>query len=475
MARGEFLEPRVAWAATGLCCVYYLFLLTNGDFRLFAPETLGPVFDHMAWNLLHWRFTIDREVIGQEAFLWRGGTYSYFAIFPALLRLPMVLAYDADPPSLSRLSCWAGLCVIAAASTSVLLRARTLMPATPMRDPAIALALAATLLAGPLLALTFTAWIYNEPIVWGTAMAMLFLRLLLDQAADPCRPAGLPWLGMGALAGLGFSVRPIPAVAMTLALGLAVPFLTRATPQAPRLAAMVRAAGWAGLGFLPLLAAALLVNWERWGDPLEFAPLTAGVFIAADPRRMRIALETGAFDLRRLPLGIAYYLFGMNNGWTAAAADRLSDGLGWPRSPLLATAATQIAMGLLACVAGARYGLPAALRGAAGLCLLAMPAAMAAMVLILIYMNYRYRLEFLPLLLLCSLAGAAALAAMPPAAGRRAVVVLGLLLAGNVAVAHLDLLQAKLASFAQPEDVRNRIARATWPLSGLFATAPAGN
>ena len=28
----------IAWAATGLCCVYYYFLLTNGDFDLLTPE-----------------------------------------------------------------------------------------------------------------------------------------------------------------------------------------------------------------------------------------------------------------------------------------------------------------------------------------------------------------------------------------------------------------------------------------------------
>jgi hypothetical protein len=39
-----------AWAATGLCCVYYLLLITNGDFDLFAPEPLGTIFDHMAWQ-----------------------------------------------------------------------------------------------------------------------------------------------------------------------------------------------------------------------------------------------------------------------------------------------------------------------------------------------------------------------------------------------------------------------------------------
>jgi|tagenome__1003787_1003787.scaffolds.fasta_scaffold16147168_2 hypothetical protein len=32
--RSASLMITTAWAMTGLCCVYYLFLITNGDFNL---------------------------------------------------------------------------------------------------------------------------------------------------------------------------------------------------------------------------------------------------------------------------------------------------------------------------------------------------------------------------------------------------------------------------------------------------------
>src|SRR5271165_4876407 len=67
--------------------VYYLFLLSNGTFQLFAPEMLDQVFDNMLVHLLRGEFTVDREVIGFEAFTHDGKTYAYFGVLPALLRL----------------------------------------------------------------------------------------------------------------------------------------------------------------------------------------------------------------------------------------------------------------------------------------------------------------------------------------------------------------------------------------------------
>lgn len=67
--------------------VYYLFLLSNGTLQLFAPELLDKVFDSMLAHLLHGEFNVDPKAIGFEASVRNGKTYTYFGIFPALLRL----------------------------------------------------------------------------------------------------------------------------------------------------------------------------------------------------------------------------------------------------------------------------------------------------------------------------------------------------------------------------------------------------
>ena len=144
-----------------------------------------------------------------------------------------------------------------------------------------------------------------------------------------------------------------------------------------------------------------------------------------------------------------------------------------PRSALVATSTTQLVLGLIGCLALARRRLPGFLRGGSGLCLVTMPVIMAGMVLTLIYMNYRYRLEFLPLFVIGCLGGAGALAGLQPVWARRIAVALTVLVVGNVAISHLDLLQAKLASFAQTEDAKQRLIRETWPVSALFVSGPA--
>jgi hypothetical protein len=95
--RGARSLAAAAWLITGARRFYRLFLHTNGPFDLFAREDYASIFDRMAWNLLHWRFTIDPEILSDEAFVWHDRTTSYFGVVPALLRLPLVIAYKAYP------------------------------------------------------------------------------------------------------------------------------------------------------------------------------------------------------------------------------------------------------------------------------------------------------------------------------------------------------------------------------------------
>lgn len=473
---------KMAWTVTGVCCFYYLFLITNGDFSLFEPEVLGNVFDRMAWNLLHWQFTIEPEIIGREAFIWKGQTYAYFAIFPALLRVPLVVLYGAEIPNMSRISCWIALFIAAVGSVSIILRVHGSLPRSREQDRLMYVILVATLLTQPMLSITFTAWIYNEPIVWGTAFSILFLNLLLVQVGSPDPSTRLRWFAMGALAGLTFSVRPPPALAMTLALAIAILLFAIVPPASsiPRLSGrtgrFLHAAVYGGLGFLPTVAIALLVNWERWGDPTIFAPLNANIQVLEDAHRLHIATTQGVFTLARIPLGICYYFFGMiSDRWTAAQADRLVDSLGWPRSALVLTSSTQLVLGLVGIVCMRRDRLPASLRHVAALNLLTVPVALAGMLLMLIYMNYRYRFEFLPVLVASSLIGAVAFANFRPSSARAFSWALIVLVGLNVMGSHLDLLQAKLASFAQGEATKERIIKYTWPASRLFVSPRPSN
>jgi len=99
-----------------------------------------------------------------------------------------------------------------------------------------------------------------------------------------------------------------------------------------------------------------------------------------------------------------------------------------------------------------------------------MPMLLAAMTLTFIDMNYRYRLEFLPLFILGSLAGVAGLIRLSSLWMRRMAIALIALLGVNVAISHLDLLDARLTGGMLDEDITQRIARATWPVPDVAAT-----
>jgi hypothetical protein len=67
--------------------VYYLFLLSNGTFQILAPELLDKVFDNILVHLLRGEFTVDRNAIDYVAVTHKGSAYTYFGVFPAILRL----------------------------------------------------------------------------------------------------------------------------------------------------------------------------------------------------------------------------------------------------------------------------------------------------------------------------------------------------------------------------------------------------
>src|SRR6266545_911251 len=85
---------RVTWAMTTLALISYAFVLTDGSFNLFALEPLGHVFDNMAVNLLRGDFTVDPTIIANEGMVRDGKIYTYFGIFPALLRVPLIPVVD---------------------------------------------------------------------------------------------------------------------------------------------------------------------------------------------------------------------------------------------------------------------------------------------------------------------------------------------------------------------------------------------
>jgi len=475
---GQKHDP-VPSAVIGLVCllssIWYLVLLTDGTLDLWHPTPLGRVYADMAARLLQHDFTIDPVAIDREAFHRDGKIYSYFGIFPAFFRMPFALAGVAIPP-LARLSCWAALTIAAVLQASMLLAVYRHLPRTAHARTACVAALIALLFTGPQLGLTFSAWIYNEPIVWGVVLELLFIRIVLGRILEGEVLSLGDWTLLGALAGLAFLTRPTDAVGMSIGLGclglyfpLAAAAGGRLSPRAAA-ASVLRNAAAAAILFTPLLLLTLYVNWQRWGTPFEFMPMGLSTQTIEDPRRMRVYREYGSFELLHAPVAVIYYFFGMpGRSFFAEHIDRIFDEVAWPRSAFAVTSTAVLALAGagIAALLRPRPDLPAYARGAIA-ALAVGPAIGGGLLLFIAYLHYRYRYGFVPFFALCAVLGVMALSRLDHRHGRLAARALLVLTLANVAISHLDLLQAKFASFALSEEERAALAARVGPLSRLF-------
>ena len=304
--------------------IYYLFLLSNGTFRLFGPELFGKAFNNMLLHMLRGEFTVDPDVIGYEGFPRDGKTYAYFGVFLALLRLPAMPFTDLARAELARLSCLAAVVIFVALQLRLLLSVHSSLPEQSRTPDLLAVTTIATVLSGPQVYILASAWIYHEPILWSAAMAAAF-NLIVTRAAfvrRGLRERDLLWLAT--LAGFSLLTRPSVGAGLylgaallvcwmalhrhsidlaqpgVLAKGKAFLAMTRELVTDPRLSAPI--------GILAALAVAVgWVNFERWGSPFTFADFRYQQFADFQANGMEVVHDFGQFNLGRLWIGALYY------------------------------------------------------------------------------------------------------------------------------------------------------------------------
>jgi hypothetical protein len=323
---GALLSRRAVFAGLlVVIAVYYLLLLSNGTFELFAPEMFSRVFDNMLVHLLHGEFTVDRSVIDYEAFTRNGKTYSYFGIFPALLRLAAMPFTDVATVELARASCLTAVVIFVALQLRMLLIAHNSLPPGSRVPWALTVMAAATVLSGPQLYILGTAYIYQEPILWSAAMAAAFNLIVLRAALEGGGLRSRDLVSMAALAGLAINTRPPIGVALYLGTVLLVLWTAwRRHEGERRLSANPRGIGTAIAALLrdrsvvwPIVVLGLLgvavsvVNFERWGNPLSFGNFHYNYWIRHNPTRLAALENYGDLNLGRAWIGALYYATGI--------------------------------------------------------------------------------------------------------------------------------------------------------------------
>ncbi len=393
---GGWSSRTLELALIAAAAVAYATILTTAKFNFFFPKEYGLVFNSMLDHVLRGRFDIDPAIVGNEGYVRDGLTYSYWGIFCAFLRLPLLLVPGGMRLDVTVLSCWLGASLAAAAKIHGLFWVRRNAEQTRHAGFLFLCLLACFMAGGPLVA-NLAPTIYSEPIFWAYALATMFVvtsvqGFVLGQFST------MRLCLIALLAGLCLLARSATGIGLYLA--LAVLLLARLLRD--------RSVGAPGLLLPALIALAAvgvttIVNAGRWGSPFTGQDLAGYVMLHSEPQGVGVLARHGMFSASRIPLALQYYFLPLwplrdSSGELvfAAAEQDLFYTVELPPSSLLLTDLLPFVLGvtLLGALLRGRIAFPRWTIFVFTSALLAPPGV----VLLYWALTDRYRIEFAPAL-----------------------------------------------------------------------------
>src|SRR5205807_5515262 len=211
------------WAIVLLALVpaagYYAVVITLGFPSFFTQHPHGLTFNSMLLHLLNGTFDVDPQTIGDEGIVRGGLSYTYFGILPALLRLPFLPFFDFAGTDYTRLSCTVAVSLMGACNLASVLTVWRAAGRPAERSDLPVLLAATVLFAGPQI-MFLRAIIFQEVLLWSTALASAFVYLVIRGLyAQRGFTRGL-LSGLAAIAGLCLLTRVSTALGLYVALGL---------------------------------------------------------------------------------------------------------------------------------------------------------------------------------------------------------------------------------------------------------------
>jgi hypothetical protein len=190
---------RFAWAVViggAVVTLPYLWVLTDlwsGSPSLFrtvvSKGTLSNFYDLQARAMFHGHLYVPKRSLGVEAFVHAGRQYTYFGLFPSILRMPILAFTHSMDGRLTAPSLLLAWLVTGLFSSLLLWRVRWLVrgPAVLSRAEATTYGvLVATILGGSVLMnLAANPWVYSEDIAWSVALTLGSLFALLGVLEAP--------------------------------------------------------------------------------------------------------------------------------------------------------------------------------------------------------------------------------------------------------------------------------------------------
>ena len=414
--RGQFrftLAVVVGLAVVAVPYVWVLLDLWTGTVDPLRHVSPSNFYDLQGRAMLSGHFYVPDGSIGIEAFLNGGRQYTYFGIFPSVLRLPVLAithALDGRLTAPSMLAAW----VVTGVSSSLLLwRVRFLVRGSAVLGWAEAVCcgvLVASINGGSVLVpLAATPKVSHEDLAWSVALTIAALFALLGVVERTSWPR------------------------MTL---VGVVVLCTALDRSPTgyacIIAMLLVAGWFALGragvgqrqaAVPLVAMAVgifaldgLVNWAKLGMPYGLSEANQVWTQVNAHRRLYLASNGGnAFSLHYLPSTVAAFLNPLGIGVSshfpflglpdhpARAVGGVVLDQGYPTASVPAAMPLVFLLGVWGVLTAFRPR-PVGRVQAMRLLLVAMAAGTAG-ILLFGYIAERYVADFLPLLALASMIG----------------------------------------------------------------------
>jgi hypothetical protein len=176
------------WAVATVPYLYVLWGLWSGidPLRSVAPSDF---YDLQARAITHEKLNLKPNSLGIEAFFHDGHTYTYFGIFPSLIRIPVLELFPSLQGKLTAPSMLLAWVITALFSSLLIWRLRIILRGNAVMGWAEAASygvLIATICAGSILEyLAANPWVYNEDLAWSVALCTATLFVLLGVLEAP--------------------------------------------------------------------------------------------------------------------------------------------------------------------------------------------------------------------------------------------------------------------------------------------------
>lgn len=179
----------VGMAVVSIPYLYVLWDLWTGSVSALRGVSPSSFYDLQAKALAHGHLYLPKSALGVEAFLHDGRAYTYFGLFPSLLRLPVLAILPGLQNRLTAPSMLLAWLVTGAFSALLLWRVRVLCRGSAALGWAEAASygvLIATITGGSVLVyLAANPWVYDEDLAWSVALTMGCLFALLGVMERP--------------------------------------------------------------------------------------------------------------------------------------------------------------------------------------------------------------------------------------------------------------------------------------------------